>query len=176
MTADAAAPVGPAALARKYAALVELRRRRDAGGDPSGGGALRALAAEFPGCLRELDTLGLAELERRARAATAAVVGGSPPPWMDWIDGYHALMRAALALRAPERGRAAGADSRALAAREARGRGEAPGGLFEAEVLAPPRGRMGVVVMRALAARFGVPAATIAAALFPLRRPSPYEL
>ncbi len=42
--------------------------------------------------------------------------------------------------------------------------------------MAPPGGRMGVVVMRALAQRFGVPARTIAAALFPVRRPSPYDL
>ncbi len=42
--------------------------------------------------------------------------------------------------------------------------------------MAPPGGRMGVVVMRALADRFGVPAAEIAVALFPVRRPSPYEL
>jgi hypothetical protein len=35
---------------------------------------------------------------------------------------------------------------------------------------------MGLVVLRALAARFGVPAGTIAAALFPVRRPSPYEV
>ena len=35
---------------------------------------------------------------------------------------------------------------------------------------------MGVVVLRALSSRFGVPAVTIAAALFPVRRPSPYGL
>ncbi|MDB4983267.1 MAG: hypothetical protein JWM82_4019, partial [Myxococcales bacterium] len=31
-------------------------------------------------------------------------------------------------------------------------------------------------VLRALAKRFGLPAPTIAAALFPVRRPSPYAL
>ena len=77
---------------------------------------------------------------------------------MAWIDGYHALVR------------------RALAVREARAGGVPPAGdAFEQAVLAPPGGRMGVVVMRALAERFGVPASTIAAALFPVRRPSPYE-
>jgi len=176
VTADAAAPVGPVALARKYAALVELRRRRDAGGDPLGGGALRALAAEFPGCLRELDTLGLVELERRARATEATALGAPAEPWMDWIDGYHALMRAALALRHPERGRAAGADSRALAALATRAAGLAVDEAFVASALAPPGGRVGVVVLRALGARFGVPAAAIALALFPVRRPSPYTL
>jgi hypothetical protein len=43
-------------------------------------------------------------------------------------------------------------------------------------VLRPPGGRVSVVVLRALADRFGVPAATIAATLFPVRRPSPYDL
>jgi hypothetical protein len=151
--------VDAAALARKYAALVGLRRRRDAGGPPSGGGALRGLAAEFPGCLRELDTLGLAELERRAQATATAAAGGPLEPWMAWIDGYHALMRDALALRDPGRAPAVAADA-----------------AFVAAVHAPPHGRLGVVVLRALAARFDVPAATISAALFPTRRPPPYAL
>ena len=147
-------PVDAAALARKYAALVALRRRRDAGGDPAGGGALRALAAEFPGCLRELDTLGLAELERRAHLAAA----GTDEPWLPWIAAYHTLMRTALALRAPN-----------AAALEV-------DPTFAAAVRAPPHGRVSVVVLRTLSARFSVPAATIAATLFPTRRPSPYVL
>lgn len=151
-------PVDAAALARKYAALVELRRRRDAGGDAGGGGALRALAAEFPGCLRELDTLGLPELERRARVTAAARTDGGEP-WIAWIAGYHDLMRAALALRDPARSAAVEVDA-----------------AFAAAVRAPPHGRVGVVVLRALAARFDVPAATISAALFPARRPPPYTL
>jgi hypothetical protein len=176
VTTQAVAPVGPAALARKYATLVELRRRRDSGGDPLGGGALRALAAEFPGCLRELDTLGLVELERRAQATEATSLGAPAEPWMNWIDGYHALMRAALAVRDPGRARAAGADSRALAALATLAAGLAVDEAFVAGVLAPPGGRVGVVVLRALGARFGVPAAAIAVALFPVRRPSPYTL
>ena len=153
-------PVDAAALARKYAALVELRARRDAGGDPRGGGDLRALAAEFPGCLRELDTLGLPELERRARlTATASADARASEPWIEWIGAYHALMRDALALRDPARAGTVAVDA-----------------AFAAAVRAPPHGRVGVVVLRALAARFGVPAATIASALFPVRRPSPYAL
>ena len=42
--------------------------------------------------------------------------------------------------------------------------------------MAPPDGRVGIVVLRRLAREFGVPAREIAAALFPVRRPSPYEL
>ncbi|HVU49515.1 MAG TPA: hypothetical protein VHL80_02450 [Polyangia bacterium] len=154
------APVDAAALARKYAALVELRRRRDGGGDPDGGGALRALAAEFPGCLRELDTLGLPELERRARLTAAASAGaGAPEPWVEWIGAYHELMRSALALRDPARRAGVQVDA-----------------AFAAAVRAPPHGRLGVVVLRTLSARFEVPAAEISAALFPARRPPPYDL
>jgi hypothetical protein len=148
------------ALARKYERLAAWRDRRDGAGQPATRDELRALAAEFPGCLRELDTLGAAELGRRAAACTAAANDSARAEgWMAWIDGYHALIR------------------RALAARAARTRGEAPrDDAFEQAILAPPGGRMGVVVMRALATRFGVPAATLAAALFPVRRPSPYHL
>jgi hypothetical protein len=147
-------------LARKYERLAALRARRDSNGRPATRDELRALAAEFPGCLRELDTLGPDELARRTSACAAAADGGPPEPWMAWIDGYHALMR------------------QALAARGARLRGESPnaGDDFAQAVLAPPGGRMAVVVLRALALRFGVPAVTIAAALFPVRRASPYGL
>jgi hypothetical protein len=148
------------ALARKYERLSAWRTRRDGGGESATRDELRVLAAEFPGCLRELDTLGPDELGRRATACAAAAADAAcVEPWMAWIDGYHGLVR------------------RALAAREARARGAPPGAdAFEQAVLAPPGGRMGVVVLRALADRFGVPAATIAATLFAVRRPSPYEL
>jgi hypothetical protein len=45
------------ALARKYERLAGWRGQRD-GGSSATRDELRALAAEFPGCLRELDTLG----------------------------------------------------------------------------------------------------------------------
>jgi hypothetical protein len=148
------------ALARKYQRLSAWREGRDGAGAGATRDELRALAAEFPGCLRELDTLGAPALSRRAAACGAAADDpAAVEPWMAWIDGYHALVR------------------RALAAREARARGMAPvDDPFEQTALSPPGGRIGVVVMRALAERFGVPAPTIAAALFPVRRPSPYAL
>jgi hypothetical protein len=134
------------ALAGKYRALLALRTRRDEGGAPATRAELRTLAARFPGCLRELDTLGRDELGRRATATSAAATGGAREPWMDWIAAYHALMSDALAARA---------------------RGEA---------VDAPEGRLNVMVLRALAVRFGVEATTIAETLFPLRRPSPYRL
>jgi hypothetical protein len=65
---------------------------------------------------------------------------------MDWIAGYHALMTEALAARAA------------------------------GETVTAPEGRLNVKVLRALGARFGVAAGTIAETLFPVRRPSPYKL
>ena len=157
--ATAATPDRLDAIARKYRALVALRARRDGGGAPATRDELRALATEFPGCLRELDTLGPGELGRRAAAAAAAAAGGAREPWMEWIVGYHALMSEALAVRA-QGATGAAADGDALAA----------------AALAPPEGRLNVMVLRELGARFGVAAATIAETLFPLRRPSPYQL
>jgi hypothetical protein len=156
------------ALARKYGALAELRGRRDRG-EAGGGEAklseLRVLAREFPGCLRELDTLGGPELARRAEAVGAAAAGGVREAWMDWICGYHRLMRAALAIRQRRRGDAGTSEA-----------DDVVDEAFVAAVLAPPQGRMGIVVLRRLAATYGATAPEIAAALFPLRRPSPYEL
>jgi hypothetical protein len=139
------------ALARKYRRLVELRARRDGGGTgPATTRAeLRAVAAEFPGALRELDTLGTAELRRRAQACAAAAAGGAGEPWMAWIDRFHELMRRALQARA----RDTGADP------------------FERAVLSPPGGRMLPVVVAAVAAAFGEPPDRVAATLFPSRRP-----
>jgi hypothetical protein len=142
-------PTGTAALARKYAALARLRTRRDGGGRAATRDELRALAAEFPGALRELDTLGPAEISRRAAACAAAAAGGPREPWMAWIAAYHDLVAEALAARARARARAGA---------------QAPGD------------RINVAVLRALAGRFGVPAAELAGALFPVRRPSPYRL
>jgi hypothetical protein len=142
---------GIEALARKYRRLVELRGRRDGDGSgpPATRAELRSLAAEFPGALRELDTLGAPELQRRAVACAAAAGGGPTEPWMAWIDRFHALMRRALQARA----RGAGTDA------------------FERAVLSPPDGRMLPVVLAEVAAAFGEPHDRVAARLFPSRRP-----
>ena len=167
------------ALAHKYRTLVALRARRDAGGaaaatptDRDTMAALRGLAREFPGCLRELDTLGAAELARRAAAAEAAAAGAPPEPWMAWIAGYHRLMRAAFEIRRRQRA----GEERCRARRAGGPCGGRDGSGLRAAVVKPPLGRIGIVVLRRLAVLFDVPARDIAAALFPLRRPSPYDL
>ncbi len=128
------------ALARKYQHLVALRGRRDGDGPAATRAELRALAAEFPGALRELDTLGTAELARRSAACAAALRGGAEEPWMAWIDRFHALMRQAL---------------------EARAGGAVP---------PTENGRTLPVIVQQVAAAFGVPPDLVAATLFPSRR------
>ena len=175
------------AMGRKYRTLAELRARRQSGAPNSEGGdsqpalareRLRELAREFPGSLRELDTLGAPELQRRAQVIEAAAQGGPREPWLDWIGAYHEMMRAALHIRAaaPAKKLLAG-DEVARLIEQASVIAAVPlDDNFVHAVRSPPHGRIGVVVLRALAARFDQPADTIARALFPLRRPSPYQL
>ena len=176
-------------LERKYLALADLRRRRDEGGAPGPARAtLVGLARGFPGCLRELDCLGLAELERRASAAGAAASGAaSVELWMPLIIAYHATLRAALAVKRElaRRTPAGVAAAQAtwsdfhhglLAEVASRIAGRPLGAGFVRALLRPPEGRIGVVVLRDLAAHLGVDARSISDALFPVRRPSPYRL
>jgi hypothetical protein len=83
-----------ASLASKYATLSRLRRERARDGKVAERGVLRALAREFPGSLRELDTVTLEDIERREEALRAASVGGASEPWMAWMVEYHRTMRA----------------------------------------------------------------------------------
>jgi hypothetical protein len=172
------APPSPApddlrALAAKYRQLAAMRVARDGAGAASRE-TLRGLADRHPGCLRELDTLGLIELERRARAAEAAAQGGPHESWMAWIWAYHRLMQATLLVkRAVGRGGEAPA---ALLEEAARLAGWSLDEGFVEEVCRPPERRLGVLVLRRLGRLFDAPAADIARTLFPPRRPSPYTL
>lgn len=98
----------------KYERMLHLRRAHERARvdpsfvEPNPRTEMRALAAEFPGALRELDTLPLAEIEERILAITTAVdrhaTGGDPdlahvPRWMHAIVLFHRLARGELALR-----------------------------------------------------------------------------
>lgn len=164
-----------AALLRKYRLLLGWRRARDAAARPPVGpapargdapatpAAMRALALEFPGCLRELDLLGVAELARRVAVLEAAPRPAVPAPeaWMLWIWTYHRMLAAAL----EERRRLAPAASGAPAS---------PPGLvadFVRASRAPAEGRLSRVAIVFLAVELGIPAAQVSATLFPARRP-----
>lgn len=170
-------------LAAKYQALGDLRRARARGEPIPDRQVFRALAAEFPGALHELDHLPLAEIDRRLLELTAAASGGgtmatmatvATMDWMAWMWSYHALMRAALyvKLRVSRARPAPDEEAAALARRAAAHAGIAVDVGFVRAVEAPPGGRLRRVVMARLAARFGVPEATLREALFPRRAAS----
>jgi hypothetical protein len=164
-------------LAQKYRALIALRAQKDGTPTQASRGTLQALAARHPGCLRELDTLGPPELERRARAAESAAAGGDREPWMAWIWAYHHLMRATLTTRrALGRGPLQPERLAALAAEASRLSGFVLGDDFVRAVAAPPQRRLGVLVLERLGRLFGQSPARIADTLFPRRRPPPYTL
>lgn len=148
---SAPGPDALSALERKYRTLAALRAAGAPSDTPAARARLRALAREFPGALRELDSLPTDEILRRADALAEAARGGEVAPWMTWLDGYHALMRIALALRA------------------GRDPGVAVDPAFAAAVAAPPGGRLMAAVFDRLAQEHGIPRKRIRDALFPAR-------
>ncbi|MEP7119924.1 MAG: hypothetical protein ABJE95_03395 [Byssovorax sp.] len=159
-------------LAEKYRTLGALRRARAAGGEVPVRAVFKALAEEFPGCLNELDTLQIEEIDARAEALASAASGGPIEAWMIWLAGYHALLRAALRIRirTTKSRDLDAARSRDLAADASAHSGAAIDPAFVQAVLRPPGGRIIPVVYARLAALHGAPAATIKRALFPRSR------
>jgi hypothetical protein len=84
------------ALEAKYAQMESLRRARERGEPIPERAVFKALAEQFPGVLRELDTLPMDVIEKRRQAVVGALGGGLVETWMAWMATYHALMRAAL--------------------------------------------------------------------------------
>jgi hypothetical protein len=161
-----------AALARKYEVLARMRRDRAEGGPVAPRAELRALAREFPGSLRELDTVPLDEIDRRMRAlGDAARSAARVEPWMSWMSAYHACMRAALFVKARvARAPNLSADlARSVAEVATAHLGIAIDPAFVRAVAAPPRGRLNTFVFDRLAASFGVAPETIQKTLFPAR-------
>jgi hypothetical protein len=151
--------------------------RRDRQGDEEVRSAMRALAREFPGALRELDTLALDEIERRARAlADAAERGETEEPWMAWMIAYHATMKAALLIKAriAKRKRLGADAAREVAADASKVSGAIVDEAFVRAVARPPGGRLNRVVFERLAEEFGAAPDHIWEALFPARNPGRY--
>ena len=170
-----AVPPSPAVLLRlaeKYRTLGELRRARAAGAEVPEKAVFQALAGEFPGCLNELDTLPIEEIDARAVVLAAAARGGPVEAWMTWLAGYHALLRAALRIRIRTTKSRDLDDARAqsLADDAAAHSGAAIDPTFVQAVVRPPGGRIMTVVYARLAALHGAPAAVIKRALFPRSR------
>lgn len=126
-----------------------MARIRRAGSAPRS--ELRALAAEFPGALRELDNLPLDVIDARADALES----GRTEPWMAPLARCHGLLRAALWLKR-HRGDLAGASQRA---------GFPVDAGFERALRAAPRAV--AVVFARLSAELGQPAKELELMLFP---------
>jgi hypothetical protein len=155
-----------ARLAYKYDTLAALRRDRERGAPVPPREVFRALAAEFPGCLAELDTLPLDVIDARAAALRRAGEGADPEPWMGWLAAYHALFRAALWIK-PKAGTR---DAERLAEEASAATGVPVDTAFVRAVARPPGGRIAAVVLAVLAAREGRDARELARAIFPSRR------
>lgn len=87
-------------LLAKYLEIKRLREEDAAGeaGDPKP--AMAALAARYPGALRELDRRTMGDLEARVSALTEALAQRRAPVlWMRLWSDYHGFMRVALRLR-----------------------------------------------------------------------------
>jgi hypothetical protein len=168
MTSRAEALAG---LLGKYETLAELRRARARGEPVPERSVFKALADAFPGALHELDTLPLALIDARIEALRAAASGGPEEPWMAWMLGYHALMRAALRvkIRLSRRRDLDDQRARALAEDASAHAGVTVDEAFVRAVASPPDGRIARVVYAQLEVRFGEDRAAIRTALFPRR-------
>jgi hypothetical protein len=150
------------ALLGKYEEMLRMRLHDEAhpGGDPRR--EMAALAARFPGALRELDEAPLEAIRGRIAELSRCLEAGEPPaPWMHATAQFHRLTRGALAAkrwlgaRRSVDGDVAELFVAAMAssplADEAR---EWAADL--ARVAAPPRGRLIELVLERIAAKMGV--------------------
>jgi hypothetical protein len=151
-------------LARKYERLIELRL--EACERPPAD--LRSLAEEFPGALRELDALSLAELGRRLSSVRRALGGEPTEALIEWVLAYHELMRTSLAIKRRLRGerRLSTAQAELLAAALTAETGLPCSSELVSEVAAPPRGRLNEVVLARLSRTAGRGANELRSALF----------
>jgi hypothetical protein len=163
------------ALARKYEVLAKMRRDRARDGSIAARAELRALAREFPGSLRELDTVPLDEIDRRTQALREAARGATGvDAWMIWMSAYHATMRDALFVKARVARAPALSDdlARAVAETATAHLGHPIDETFVRAVASPPRGRLNAFVFDRLGQGFGVAPELIWQTLFPSRRGS----
>jgi hypothetical protein len=160
-------------LASLRAKYVEMKRLRDAAaagaqGDPRP--AMRALAARFPGALREIDELAIETIEARIASLDRALEEPAAiAPWMIALCRYHALLRIALRIRRDVAERSLGAARDWV-------RDHAPAAGIDDQLLGallrPPEGRLSRVVLARVAVELGTTASEIEHALIERRRGS----
>ncbi|NOU32699.1 MAG: hypothetical protein HOO96_32745 [Polyangiaceae bacterium] len=142
-------------LVAKYEEILRIRRAAPGETALEARPALRALALEFPGALRELDALPEGEIEARIAALQAVASGAPEAPWMRVLESYHRHFRGALGLK------------RALAAGslEALDAGAVSWLPHRAAVHRPPGGRLKPLVIGRVAEELGMSASHVSAAL-----------
>jgi hypothetical protein len=162
------------ALQLKYQTLIALRHDAATQQRAAPRAQLAALAAAFPGALRELDQLPMSCLEERLRALDSALgERAEPASWM-WLQvDYHGFMRAVLRIRRQSRGRPSlieNAQSELAALAYEPADDEPPVHRFELADLrairSPPRGRLNPWVLEQVARDHGVTPESVQEALF----------
>lgn len=165
----------PESLLALRAKYVEMRRMRLADTAPSAPDPredMAALAARFPGALREIDELTLEEIDARIGEIEEVIAGAAAEPaWVACLVDYHGWMRVALRIK---RRAAEGLDGDALleelAATYAPGHDEPPraaiGPEVIAQILAPPLGRLNPWVFERIAQAHGLTSSEVEAILF----------
>lgn len=86
-------------LLQKYREMQRLRVAQRDGTLPDPREAMRELARQFPGALRELDEMPFEEIVRRVDHLSAVAEGAPPEPWVEPLTRYHAWLRRELAAR-----------------------------------------------------------------------------
>jgi hypothetical protein len=152
------------ALLGKYVEMRRLREEDAAGGGGDPRPAMKALAAEFPGALREIDELPLAVIDARLGAIERAIAGGTVETWMLALARYHELLRIALGVR-----RVVGDDRSLERARGVAGAQVLDDAALRA-ILRPPGGRINRAIFAIVAGELGSSADEIEALLVHRRR------
>lgn len=163
----------------KYQRMLEMRRVHDSCGcvDHDPREQMRALAAEFPGALREIDELPLSMIEQRIDQLGGVIDQRDDlAPWMLWMVDYHGHLRAALRIK--RMGLSLDELDVALARVErdyVPARDEPPVDTFSnrealSAVLKPVEGRLNLWVFARIADRHSVGVDEIQNGLFPGRR------
>jgi hypothetical protein len=164
MAARSPTPLELDDLREKYARMLVLREaheraRRGDGAEPEPTRAMSALAARWPGALRELDDLPSGVLQQRIAALTAARDGAADvAPWMRAQHAFHAKARGALVAKRWLRGRRdVDAPLRAAFVAEAASDVEARAWCEDlARVARPPRGRVLALVWERVAQELAI--------------------
>jgi hypothetical protein len=89
-------------LLHKYQVMLHLRSASTDLSEVDRLAAVRALAKEFPGSLRELDGWTLAQICERVSALESVCINAhAPEPWMLAQEAFHKVLRESLQQRSP---------------------------------------------------------------------------